>query len=344
MRRVNPDIFKPVDSPAHFILRAWQEKFVESYLQELKQRSLLVAAVGTGKTVAALNLAQQMRRNDLADSMLVITDRRVLQEQWLSSARHQSIDLVSSSAAVSQKAQSGVVTIQTLHDQQRNSLLESAAGKRWFIIVDEAHRATKDIISLVDGLLAGNHESRALFVGQIAPQESSFKAQFRFDTEFFFDKSVIHLPENKIHIARFSPSYGLLDRLRKKERNIDELNWRDLETVVAELLEEDGYVVQQMRGTKDGGVDVIAVKDLGAAGKFKTLWQAKKKGVKNKVGLSLIRELADTRIEHAASKAIIVTSSYLTKGALDRVKRDNYILGKVDRDDLELWIAQKFSA
>jgi HJR/Mrr/RecB family endonuclease len=93
-----------------------------------------------------------------------------------------------------------------------------------------------------------------------------------------------------------------------------------------------------MQGSRDGGVDVVATKDLGAAGSFKTLWQAKKKTKGNKVGISIVRELADTRQEVGASKGIIVTSTYLTKGALKRVERNKYILGKVDRDDLDFWI------
>lgn len=103
-------------------------------------------------------------------------------------------------------------------------------------------------------------------------------------------------------------------------------------------LARDGYEVELMRGTKDGGVDVVAVKDMGKAGLFKALWQAKKKGVKNKVGLSIVRELADTTREFKASKGIIVTSTYLTRDALARIQRDKYILGKVDRDDLNQWI------
>jgi HJR/Mrr/RecB family endonuclease len=77
---------------------------------------------------------------------------------------------------------------------------------------------------------------------------------------------------------------------------------------------------------KDGGIDVVAVKDLGINDFFKTLWQAKKQSTKNKVGISVVRELADTRQELPASKGIIVTSSYLTRGALERIQRDKYLL------------------
>ena len=66
--------------------------------------------------------------------------------------------------------------------------------------------------------------------------------------------------------------------------------------------------------------------------------QAKKKKYGNKVGIETIRELADTRNEQKASKGIIVTTTFLTNGALERVNRDQYILGKVDRNDLMKWI------
>lgn len=96
-----------------------------------------------------------------------------------------------------------------------------------------------------------------------------------------------------------------------------------------------------MNGTKDGGVDIVAVKDMKEAGLYKALWQAKKYKVSNKVGISVIRELADVRNELGASKGILVTSSFLTRGALDRVYRDNFMLGKVDRNDLNQWINRK---
>lgn len=69
-----------------------------------------------------------------------------------------------------------------------------------------------------------------------------------------------------------------------------------------------------------------------------SVWQAKKLHPGNKVELSVIRELADTRQKQNASKGIIVTSTYLTRGALNRVAEDRFLLGKIDRDDLLQWI------
>ncbi|RWC38691.1 MAG: restriction endonuclease [Mesorhizobium sp.] len=119
---------------------------------------------------------------------------------------------------------------------------------------------------------------------------------------------------------------------------ISPLRQRGVRGADRKMLEADGYSVDLMQGTKDGGVDVVAVRDLGTAGLMKSIWQAKKNHVDRKVGLSIVRELADTRLEHKASKAFIVTTSFLTSGVLQRVERDKFLLGKVDRFDLDQWI------
>jgi len=129
-----------------------------------------------------------------------------------------------------------------------------------------------------------------------------------------------------------------LRRLLERGTSFEGLTWREFEELVGELLEADGYTVRVGPGRDDGGVDIVASKDLGAAGLFRAVWQAKKLRHGKKVGLSVIRELADTRVEQKASKGVIVTTTFLTRGALARVKRDEYLLGKVDGNDLNRWI------
>ena len=147
--------------------------------------------------------------------------------------------------------------------------------------------------------------------------------------------------EQKFHELRvYAPSLGTLKRLFSERINFDKMDWRDLEKVIAELLEADGYDVELRGGSKDGGVDVIASKRIPQLGPVRTLWQAKHLRHGNKVGLSTIRELADVRNECKATKAIIVTSSYLTAGALKRIERDDYALGKIERPELEEWISR----
>jgi HJR/Mrr/RecB family endonuclease len=149
------------------------------------------------------------------------------------------------------------------------------------------------------------------------------------------------LPEARERIVPYSPSLHLLEKLRSSQMSLHDLHWRQLEELVAEMLTQDGYHVQLGRGTKDGGVDIIAVKEDPITGFFMAVWQAKKLKAGNKVDIHVIRELADTRQQHNATKGIIVTTTLLTKDALDRIEQDRYILGKVDGNDLSSWIQKE---
>ena len=117
-------------------------------------------------------------------------------------------------------------------------------------------------------------------------------------------------------------------------------DWRQLEEIVAELLDQDGYTVELGRGTKDGGKDIVAMKKIPGCGLIMSIWQAKKLKPGKPVGIGTIRELADTRQELKASKGIIVTTTSLTRGALTRIEQDRYLLHKVDGEDLNTWIQQ----
>lgn len=139
-------------------------------------------------------------------------------------------------------------------------------------------------------------------------------------------------------IRIYSPCVDLILKIQHGEIDLYNVQWREFEKLVAELLHSDGWKVELQKGTKDGGVDILAKKTGLPCGDVLTLWQAKRLGGGRKVGINTIRELADTRNEFKASKGIIVTSSYLTGGAIKRVERDAYILGKVDRKDLTKWI------
>jgi HJR/Mrr/RecB family endonuclease len=157
------------------------------------------------------------------------------------------------------------------------------------------------------------------------------KEQIRYDHLELFG-------ETSQRISMLAPHLGVLQKLAERAIDIDNLRWRELEELIAELLEKDGYIVQLGKGIKDGGADIIATKEIENIGFIKGIWQAKKPKPGKKVGIGVIRELADTRREMKANKGIIVTSTFLTKGAIERVKRDNYELGKVEKPELENWI------
>jgi len=139
-----------------------------------------------------------------------------------------------------------------------------------------------------------------------------------------------------------SSSYLLVAAdLLKQGRLISDMHWRDYEKLIGELLESEGWRVEVTRGSKDGGIDVIAEKSDSLLGEIRTLWQAKKYGVTNKVKLSEVRELSAIRDNDKATKAVIVTTSHLTRDAIEWVKRDKFRLDYRDKERIESWIRLK---
>jgi restriction endonuclease Mrr len=174
---------------------------------------------------------------------------------------------------------------------------------------------------------------------QLFPDDQLFPGDRLFPEESVsYDQAALAQPETRLRIAHLSPSFKMLERLLESATHLDALTWREFEELVADLLDKDGYTVTLGRGTKDGGKDIIATKQLEDVGPFMSVWQVKKLKPGNKVELAVIRELADTRTQHKASKGMMVTTAYLTRGALERVQQDQYLLGKIDRDDLIQWI------
>jgi restriction system protein len=182
-------------------------------------------------------------------------------------------------------------------------------------------------------------ETHYTATNQLYPSDELFPGEQLFPAESVsYGQADLSISETRLRIAHLSPSFTLLERLLESTAHLDALTWREFEELIADLLEKDGYTVMLGRGTRDGGKDITATKQLAEVGQFMSVWQVKKLTPGNKVELSVIRELADTRVQHKASKGVIVTTTYLTRGALERVQQDQYLLGKVDRDDLLEWI------
>lgn len=311
-----------------FQLAPQQEEFLNSFLGRKDARTLLVAAPGTGKTVTSHMAAVRMLGQGLVDRVLLVADHRALIDRQ--------VFLQSSAFGQEASTESSVVatTYAALTGDHHRIWTDVAPGTRWLFLFEEVNWAGPHIEAIAADALNRFPGSRALFVATEAPP-IAVDTRFSFQ---FFGRDALAEPDTQSRLALYAPSVGLLQRVQRKLIHLDDLSWREFEQLIANMLEAEGYRVELMKGSKDGGVDVVAIKDLGNTGLFKSVWQAKKHRLDRKVGLSLVRELADTRLEHGASKGIIVTTSFLTSGALERVERDQYLLGKVDRADLDRWI------
>jgi restriction system protein len=304
-----------------------QHQVLTEFTSGSSRRSLVFAKVGTGKTTVGSLAARWWLLKDRGHQVLLVADQDIVRQHWRD--------------RMGPGHPSG--TVRSVHLDDFNTkmehLVESATGAPCLIVVEDLHRfsASKRLWDGVERILAANHDSRCLVL--TSSLDAMLESGFSWDAEYILDPPPLVDKNFRQEILRYSPSHALLKRLSLEEPfALDDLTWRQFETLVSRLLEAEGYSVELMQGTKDGGVDVVALFDQGPLGQFKTVWQAKKLRAGKKVELSTVRELADTRIQFGASKAYIVTSTYLTRGAIEKISRDRFTLGKVERNELDLWV------
>lgn len=106
----------------------------------------------------------------------------------------------------------------------------------------------------------------------------------------------------------------LIAYLADHPEQMQNLEPRRFEELVARLFKDKGYDVELTPRTGDGGLDVIAIKrdELGAA---LTIIECKRFLPPHKVGVGIVRALYGVVEEKTATKGLIATTSYFTKGA-----------------------------
>ncbi len=92
----------------------------------------------------------------------------------------------------------------------------------------------------------------------------------------------------------------------------EKISWRRFEEVMSKLLAEMGFDVQLMKGTKDGGVDIVADLQVQDIGKIKVVVQVKQYKKGNNVGSDVVLKLAG---RSEAQYGLIMTTSKFTPAA-----------------------------
>lgn len=116
------------------------------------------------------------------------------------------------------------------------------------------------------------------------------------------------------------------------------INWRNFEYLLAKILEKFEYEVEVLKGSKDGGIDVIALKKNSTFGNERYLIQAKKWS--NKVGVDPVRQLLWAHNEYKVTKSCLVTTSKFTRGAWELAEKYKWQIELKDFDKLNEWIAE----
>jgi HJR/Mrr/RecB family endonuclease len=128
----------------------------------------------------------------------------------------------------------------------------------------------------------------------------------------------------------------LLQIIAKQPELLRTLDWRLFEKLLAKILEELGYEIELQRGTKDGGVDIFALKADRILGPHRYLLQAKR--WTNAVGVEPVRELLFLHGHHKITKSCLATTSRFTAGAWELARDYAWQLELRDFDKLQEWI------
>ncbi len=112
----------------------------------------------------------------------------------------------------------------------------------------------------------------------------------------------------------------------------------DFEDMIAELLRFQQFEVEMTKRTRDGGYDLIAVKNIGDFA-VRFLVECKRNAKSRKIGVGIVRGFRDVINTQGANKGIIVTSSYFSPDAeKERMRNKPYMLDFKDHDDVIDWV------
>jgi hypothetical protein len=153
--------------------------------------------------------------------------------------------------------------------------------------------------------------------------------------EYTAPPNLIHVAEFQLTIASLAEQISL--RLPSDPNALLKIKAREFEHLVAELMVKAGYSVELTKQTRDGGVDIYALKS-DAFGRFLTIVDCKKYAKHRTIGPSLVRTLYGTLNINKASHGIIATTTTFTNGALSLAEEYAFRISLKDHDDILSWI------
>lgn len=137
-------------------------------------------------------------------------------------------------------------------------------------------------------------------------------------------------------ISLITPDETILKAIRAHPELLRTLDWRLFEKVLAALLERLGFEVELKSGTKDGGIDIFAIKGDPSLGTHRYLIQAKRWS--HRVGVEPVRELLFLQSYYRVTKGCLATTATFTRGALRLAEEYRWQLELKDYHGLREWV------
>jgi len=131
-------------------------------------------------------------------------------------------------------------------------------------------------------------------------------------------------------------SDSLFDYFVEHPEEMTRMPCRRFEELIAEVLERLGYVVELTKRTRDGGIDIIAIRDAEISTRY--LIECKRLEPHNKISVEPVRQLFGVKQDLGASKAILATTVYFTPDARKFIDRHPWELEGKDYDGVVDWL------
>jgi HJR/Mrr/RecB family endonuclease len=128
----------------------------------------------------------------------------------------------------------------------------------------------------------------------------------------------------------------LIRDLARNPNSIRSISHRAFEELVAHLFERFGYKVELTSQTRDGGRDIIAMKQTEVNARY--LIECKHPKTDAKISIAPVRELFAVKVDEGATKGILATTSYLTKDAELFIERHKWELEAHNFDGVMEWV------
>jgi len=197
------------------------------------------------------------------------------------------------------------------------------------------------VCAVYDSLIVDLHELREFLV-RLAPSLPERRNGLLVAVGRLFGASWHPLVESTENITAVRPviikaNDLLLRKIAANPLLIRQVGSATFEDVMAELFSGLGYLVEQTQRTRDGGVDILAIKSIDNVS-LRFLIECKRYAPHRKVDVTLVRALFGVKHDRGASKAIIATTSGFTRPARAFAEAHRWDLELKDFDGIMNWV------
>jgi restriction endonuclease Mrr len=151
------------------------------------------------------------------------------------------------------------------------------------------------------------------------------------------ERRIITAQEFRSSPAIIQVDARVLRALDDRPERILSLNWREFEMFVADLLERLGYRTRLSPKGRDGGYDIVAVRETDI-GPERVLVQCKRLTPPMKVGEPIVKQFCTVIGDDRATRGLIATTSTFTSVALKYIETKKHTVSGADLGKLREWM------